>query len=464
MVQGPTGFGKTLLAAHIVQGALGKGKRVAFVVPKLTLIDQTVAAFEREGIQALGVIQGDHERTDRTQPVQVCSAQTLARRSRPDVDTVIIDEAHELHKSILSWLADPRASRVLFIGLSATPWARGLGKYYDDLIIAATTAELIQAGCLSRFVAFAPSDPDLSNVSITRGEFDHTDLGAAMDRPVLVGDIVATWLKLGENRSTLCYCVNREHAKHITERFLEAGVSAEYMDGETPREARASTFRRFGSGETRIICNVGVLTVGVDLDVRCIIDAKPTRSRILFVQTIGRGLRTAEGKDKLLILDHAGNHLRLGMVTDIGQGHLDDGRERQNGKKRHRGRSEPLPRLCDECKAVVPNGVRHCSSCGAPIFSKTTIHAEDGELVELGSRGSGRREPTLAEESQFLSELKALHKPGWKAGWSAAKFKEKFGHWPSPQIAGVAPATPSLATRNWVRSRAIAWAKGRAHG
>ena len=72
-----------------------------------------------------------------------------------------------------------------------------------------------------------------------------------------------------------------------------------------------------------------MLTTGVDLDVRCIIDAKPTKSRILFVQTIGRGLRTAEGKDHLLILDHAGNHLRLGMVTDIGQDHLDDGKERQ---------------------------------------------------------------------------------------------------------------------------------------
>jgi superfamily II DNA or RNA helicase len=464
LVQGPTGFGKTLVAAHIVQGALGKGKRVAFVVPKLTLIDQTVAAFEHEGIQALGVMQGNHERTDHTQPVQVCSAQTLARRSRPDVDIVIVDEAHELHKSMLSWLVDPRSSAVLFIGLSATPWSRGLGKYYDDLIIAATTAELIEAGFLCNFMAFAPSDPDLSNVSIIAGEFDQTELGAVMDKPVLVGDIVATWLKLGKNQSTLCYCVNCDHAKHITERLLEAGVSAEYMDGETPREARGSTFRRFKSGQTRIICNVGVLTTGVDLDVRCIIDAKPTRSRILFVQTIGRGLRTAEGKDKLIILDHAGNHLRLGMVTDIGQDHLDDGTERQNGKKRHRKRSEPLPHLCDECKAVVANGVRECSSCGAPIFSKTTIRAEDGELVELGSRRSGRREPTLAEKGQFLAELKGIRKPEWKPGWAPANFREKFGHWPSQQIAGVAPATPSLATRNWVKSRAIAWAKGRVHG
>src|SRR4029077_7391085 len=115
----------------------------------------------------------------------------------------------------------------------------------------------------------------------------------------------------------------------VAERFLEASVAAEYMDGATPREERKAIFSRFRSGETRIICNVGVLTTGIDLDVRCIIDAKPTKSRILFVQTIGRGLRTAPGKDKLLILDHAGNHLRLGLVTDIGQDHLDDGSQRQ---------------------------------------------------------------------------------------------------------------------------------------
>ena len=71
MVHLPTGAGKTRLAAEIIRGALGKGKRVAFVVPALSLIDQTVAAFEAEGIHCVGVMQGIHERTDGEQPVQV---------------------------------------------------------------------------------------------------------------------------------------------------------------------------------------------------------------------------------------------------------------------------------------------------------------------------------------------------------------------------------------------------------
>jgi DNA repair protein RadD len=464
MHHAPTGAGKTEVAAHITAGALRKRKRVAFIVANLNLIDQTVSSFEAQGIRAVGVMQGAHERTDPTQPVQVVSAQTLSRRSRPDVDIVIVDEAHELHKSVLSWLADPACSHVVFIGLSATPWSRGLGRYYDDLIISSTTAELIQGGYLCDFITFAPSDPDLSGVPVVAGDFHQAGLAVVMDRPVLVGDVIETWLKRGENRQTFCFCVNRNHAKHMTERFLEVGVAAEYMDGDTPRESRLAIFDRYRAGATRIICNVGVLTTGVDLDVRCIIDAKPTKSPIVFVQTIGRGLRTASGKDKLIILDHAGNHLRLGRVTDIGQAHHDDGFRQQRSNKQVRKHTGPLLRLCDDCKAVLPRAARTCPGCGAPAFSRTIIDAADGELVELGSRASGRKEPTSAEKAQFLAELKALQKPGWKPGWAAAKFKEKFGHWPSSQIAGVPPAPASLNTRNWVASRNIAWAMRRAHG
>ena len=179
MLQMPTGAGKTLLSAHVVSGALDKSKRIAFVVPRKTLIDQTVREFEREGILAIGVVQAAHLRTDGRQPVQICSAQTLARRKRPEADLVIVDEAHEMHASVLRWIAE--CPGVPFIGLSATPWQRGLGSHYDDLIIPTTTRELIDAGFLSDFVAYAPSDPDLSSVSTKIGDYDQDQLADAMD-------------------------------------------------------------------------------------------------------------------------------------------------------------------------------------------------------------------------------------------------------------------------------------------
>jgi DNA repair protein RadD len=460
MLMAPTGAGKTLLAAHIIKRALDKGKRVAFTVPRLSLVDQSVASFEAEGIRCVGVMQGIHERTDRDQPVQVCSIQTIARRRRPEVDLVIVDEAHELHKEIFRWMAD---CPVPFIGLSATPWSRGLGKYYDDLIISATTEYLISQDYLSKFSVFAPSEPDLSAVSTRAGEFAQDELADAMDKASITGDIVSEWQKRGENRPTIAFCVNRKHAQHVCERFIEVGVAAEYADCDTVREDREAMFGRFRSGATKVLCNVGILTTGLDLPmVSCLVDAQPTKSRILFTQKVGRGLRTAPGKDRLIVIDHAGNHLRLGMVTDIGQTHLDDGKQREGSAKKER--SEPLPKLCPECKAVLRPRARECSECGAPIVATSMVREAEGELVELGSRRSGARESEVWEKRRFFSELQSLRKPHYSDRWSDAMFKQRFGHWPNGYDRSVA-MEPSLATRNWVRSRQIAYAKGRAaHG
>lgn len=466
LIQAPTGFGKTLTAAHVISRALDKGNRVIFTVPALSLVEQTVAAFEAEGIGCVGVMQGDHVRTDPTQPVQVCSVQTLARRQKPEAALVIIDEAHRMFASVNKWMKDPHWADTPFVGLSATPWSRGLGKYYDDLIVAARTGELIEAGFLSKFIVFAPSEPDLSDVRTVAGEYHQGELSEACNKAKLVGDIIETWQQGGQDRPTLCYGVDRAHAEHIQQRFIEAGVAAEYIDCFTDAAERERIFRRFRAGTTRIICNVGTLTTGVDLDVRCIIDAKPTKSEILFVQTIGRGLRTAPGKDKLIVLDHAGNHLRLGMVVDIHHERLDDGEPRKAGA-RDREKSAPLPRLCDCCKAVMPRDAKVCEQCGATREAKSAVAMVDGELVELGSQKRANWSPTIEDKALFYGELRSLaNERGYSEGWASHKFREKFGAWPNdPRIRFAPPAAPSLKTKQWVRSRAIAFAKGRrAHG
>jgi len=465
MLQAPTGFGKTLTAAHIIQRALDRGKRVAFTVPALSLIDQTVAAFEAEGIDCVGVLQGLHPRTDREQPVQVCSIQTLARRKRPDVDLVIVDEAHELHKETFRWMAD--RPDVRFIGLSATPWSRGLRKYYDDLIISATTKELISQGYLSSFKVFAPSQPDLAGVSTVAGDFHEGQLAEAIDQPKLVGDVVQTWLDRGRDRPTLCYGVNRAHAEHLQQRFIEAGVAAEYIDCFTDRSDRERIFDRFRAGAIKVICNVATLATGLDLPmVACLIDAKPTKSEIRFVQTIGRGLRTAPGKDHLLILDHAGNHLRLGLVTDIHHESLDAGESRRSPTA-NKEREKPLPRLCEDCSAVLPHSARVCPECGKVRQVRTEIEHVDGELIELGARPTKRNAAqAIREQEDFYGELRWLSSVrGYAPGWAAHKFKERFGLWPNDwQVRLATPREPCLKTKNWLRSRQIAFAKARASG
>jgi DNA repair protein RadD len=298
-------------------------------------------------------------------------------------------------------------------------------------------------------------------VSIRAGDFQQDELADAMDLPQITGDIVKTWLERREDRPTLAYRVNRKHARHVAECFLEVGVAAEYMDGLTQREDREATFMRFATGETRVIVNVGVLTMGIDVDARCVIDAKPTKSKMLFCQTIGHGLRTAEGKANCIILDHAGDHLRLGLVTDLGEEQLNDGSERQNGGK-EREKSDPLPCLCKSCKAVMPRSAKVCQACGEAVAVASLVRVATGELVELGSRQSGRGETAEWEKKVFFSELQGAKKPHYKLGWPAMQFRNRFGYWPPNHYDDLPTPSPSLSTRNWLKSRQIAFAKRRA--
>ena len=164
---------------------------------------------------------------------------------------------------------------------------------------------------------FAPAHPDLKGVRTLAGDYHEGDLGEAMDKQPLVADVVETWLKHGVGRPTLCFAVNRA-ARAAHRRAVRGARRSRRLYRLLHTGRRAPDIRRkFASGEYQVVCNVGVLTIGIDWDVRCIILARPTKSEMLYVQIIGRGLRTAEGKDHCLILDHSDTTLRLGFVTEI---------------------------------------------------------------------------------------------------------------------------------------------------
>ncbi len=417
MLQLPTGAGKTRLAAEVVKGALSKGNRVVFVVPAISLIDQAVRAFQGEGIGGIGVIQAGHPMTDAAAAVQVASVQTLHRRPLPDADVVVIDEAHRWFAVFERWMADPAWARIPFIGLSATPWAGGLGRHYQRLIVAATLREMIEAGVLSPFRVFAPSHPDLSGVRTKAGDFLEADLSRAMDRPELVAEVVTTWQRLAEERPTLCFGVGRTHARNLQRAFEAAAIPCGYVDAETPLPEREAIREDFHAGALRVVCNVGCLTTGVDWDVRCIVLARPTKSEMLFAQIIGRGLRTAEGKTDCLILDHSDTHRRLGFVTDIHHDALDDG-SRGNRASAH---SRRTPVECPTCAMLRPAHMDACPECGAGQTAQPAA-----ELTEM-KRADGKQ----AERQRWYSMLLQVAKErGYRSTWAAHKFHARFGTWP----------------------------------
>lgn len=457
MLQAPTGFGKTVTAAAIIRMALEKGNRVIFTVPKIALVDQAVQDFWDVGIRDIGVIQADHPMTDPMRPVQVASLASLRNRHLPDASLVLIDEAHELHRFMIRWMAMDAWAAVPFIGLSATPWTKGLGRLYDRLIIAATTADLIDKGYLSPFKVYAPTKPDLSRVRTVAGDFHQGELSEAMQDKVLVADVVATWLRLGEGRPTLCFGVDRLHAKTLQAQFEAKGVSCGYVDAYTTREEREAVRRGFAAGTIKVVCNVGVLTTGVDWDVRCIVLARPTKSEILYSQIIGRGLRTAPGKDHCLILDHSSTTLNLGFVTDIRHDRLDDGKMARSGG---RGDPERLPKECPRCKYVRPAKVSACPACGHVARVSSKVAVADGDLVDLSARRG--EDKSMPAKVAFIAQLRAYAiEKGKSSGWVANSFRERFGVWPNDTRVRYAPPTAwiSKEVRAWITAKAIRYAK-----
>lgn len=465
IIQAATGAGKTKLAAAIFEGARSKGNPCAFVVPAISLVDQTVEAFWNEGIRDVGVIQGSHEMTDWSRPVQVCSIQTIrSRKVYPRASVVIFDEIHQFHKAHEEWLGHPDWATVPMFGLSATPWTRGLGKYFDSLLVAATTQDLINQGYLSKFKVFASGHPDLTKVRMIAGDYHEGELSEAMQQGELTADIVRTWKAQWGKGKTLCFGVDKLHAKSIQERFEHAGISCGYQDADTLPDERREIKKKFHNGEYQVVSNIQTLTTGVDWDVRCLIMARPTRSEMLYVQIIGRALRTAPGKDCALILDHSDTTQRLGFVTEIHHDALSSSKKSAPAAVE---RKKPLPKECEKCQVLKPRSMLKCPNCGHEEILKSNLMENDGDLIEV-SAGSIRAkkkkfELSTPEKIKFLAELKAMAiQRGYKLGWAANQYKQRVGTWPADTFQDVAPAKiVSPDTALWVRAQQIRWAKSK---
>lgn len=445
----PTGAGKTTLAAKIMAGAVSKGNRAVFTVPALSLVDQTVAEFEAEGVGRIGVIQADHPRTDPMAEVQVASVQTLARRDFPQAAVVVVDEAHIRSKAIQDWQAQ---SDAVFVGLTATPGRAGMADEWDALVVGSTIRELIDAGYLSDFRVFAPAEPDLSKVKTVAGDFHQGQASEVMQDAALVGDVVTTWLERGEDRPTLCFAVDRAHARGLASRFEAAGVATGYVDAFTDTVERAVIADRFKRGEIKVVCNVRTLTTGVDWPVGCIVDAAPTKSPMLHVQKIGRGLRVNPGLDDCVIFDHAGNALRNGLVTDIPWSVLPPKSKR--GEPKERKKTETMPKACPECAFVKPAKTLICPACGHKSEPpRRDVEAADGELVEF-KKGKARKEDKQAWWSGLLQIAKERKR---SRGWASHTYRDRFGVW--PRGLWDEPGIPRPEVRNFVLAKDIRYAK-----
>jgi superfamily II DNA or RNA helicase len=410
-----------------------------------------------------GLLQGENSRATYL-PVIVCSIQTLASRGIPEgVELFIIDEAHFCAASKEFLALVRRHPGVPMIGFSATPFTRGLGKVYEfgalfeGIVKAATIPELIERGFLVDANVYAPSTPDLTGVKIVAGDFNEKQLGVAVDKPDLIGDIVAHWLKLAGGKRTICFATNIAHSKHIVEQFTAAGVRAKHIDAYTPESDRRRIIDGFKAGEFEILSNCSILAEGFDCPAaEVMILARPTRSLVRHVQAAGRVLRPFEGKAVAIILDHSGTTQRLGFVTDELPIELDDGRPRKSGDGQKP--EEKLPKKCGNCYFMKPAGVHKCPACGFAPQRQSDVEVGAGELTLL------KRKKDLAQRfgtKQDVWSMLLMYRRGrYSEGWCAHKYRAIFGVWPRGLRDEAMLVSDDL--NRWIRSEQIRWASARA--
>ena len=379
----PTGGGKTVIAAMIASGAYAKGRRMMFLVHRVELVEQASRAFTEAGIPH-GKITAGCELTD--EPVQIASVQTLVRRldrvTPPNL--IFIDEGH--HAVAGSWLTVLNAwPGALVIGLTATPErldGRGLGGAYQTLIQGPTCRNLIDAGYLSRFRAFAPPPPDLSRVRVSMGEFNQGDLGRAMSDRAVIGDIVETYQRLAAGKRAIMFASSIEHSRQLVDAFCAAGVEARHVDGDTGKDWRKAATEAFASGDVRVLSNCDLFGEGFDVPAaEVVILARPTQSLGLHLQQIGRVLRPAPGKPEALILDHAGNIARHGFPDAERRWSLDAKAKAKQGPES----TLPAVRTCPACYACHRPALV-CPECGHDYEPKRrVVEFQAGDLVEVQS-------------------------------------------------------------------------------
>lgn len=459
----PTGGGKTLASLMLIGESLKKGRRATFVCDRITLINQASENADSYGLHNHGIVQADHWRRDNALPFQIASVQTIqARGYWPTADLVVIDEAHVLHAAHKELLT---AGRVPVIGLTATPCTRGLGKFFTNVVNAATMHELTEAGVLVPMKILSCTAPDMKGAEVdSKGEWTRE---AASEREAkIIGDVVAEWIKHGNNQKTIAFGADIAYCTQLVQRFNAAGVNAEAYTSETTDAECAQLLTEFRKTDSRIriLASVEKLSKGFDVpDVGCVIDARPLRKSLsTAIQMWGRGLRSAHGKTQCILLDFTRNIVRfMPDFEDIyynGFRKLDES-EKLDGKVREDENYEVGG--CPQCGHMPFR--RRCLSCG---FEKPTQALEDtsvGEMIEVRIGKNVLAANDLDLWRQLCGYARTRSKPEKQAGRAANLFRNIMGKWPPKEFDfyRTEPTPISRHTQNKIRSLDIAFRKGR---
>lgn len=444
----PTGGGKGLMMSDLVNDVASMGFGTMTVMRRRDLIFQTRENYIKYHRHDVSIIMGNTKGYDATKLHQVCSIDTIRTRMAlghyeylAKKRLYIIDECHDsnspTYQRFFEWIKSVNPDAI-FVGFTATPFTVGglpLG-FWQDYVQPIKPVDMRDKGWLVPDLHYAPETKiNTAGLKLEQGDYKEKDLFDRAKDSVLIGDIVATWLKYGEQRPTIMFCVNKEHSMMMTAAFNMRGIPAIHVDESTTSDERkvAVDGLRPGVGKYKVICCIETLTTGVDAPwVSCLIWGRPTWSEVLYCQGNGRGLRPYKvcadcgfqygaemaclkckstlvsfQKQNCIILDHAANAERHGFVYDDRRARIKALMGEEEQKKYSKGGARKVENpitMCEKCFVYTKPGMP-CPKCLSVKKCVELPKIEAGELKLIDDELAAK-----LRLNQLLSQYEYLYR------------------------------------------------------
>lgn len=401
LLASPTGSGKTVMAADMAKRHIAKGgKRVLFAVDRVELVQQTLRTMARHGVDRIDVRMAQ------------------SRKPIPEHSMLIVDECHIHRKKIAELIKDNKNKRVPVVGLSATPSdAKHLSDIYDELIVTATTRELIEEGKLNPCGYWQKEYPGLAEafdeMGKSQGDFKLGDLSYTMRDESLMREVVGDWEKTANGQPTIVFTTDIAHCQAQLGAFQDRGHEAIEYHSKLTSEQRKDALSRFERAESPILVSVMSLTYGFDSPRASVgIICRATMLQSLHVQMCGRVLRLMNNKPESMIIDYGMHYRRFGIS-------FEDYLPRFKPQREQAEKLDPPVKKCPACGFEAPASAKTCIQCGHVFSMKIKDLVESGELIRVDTINEAKCD-IYGQLVHFARSRKM------KDGWAWYKFRELF--------------------------------------
>lgn len=435
LVQSHPGSGKSYVFRDLAIAAAAKGKSVFYCAPRINLVLDIFKKLQETGIWA-GFIMSGCQR-DQFAKVQLCCLPSLLKlvqtaQTKPHIDVLVIDEAHVEQDSVAELVK--HYPKTLVITMTGTPLP-GMDRYVQDVVKGPSMEFLTSNGLLT---------------PVTYVRVDDSDRPAEISGKLagkLIGEPVSTWVEYGKGLPTVLFAASVSDSMELCERFKNSGIAAAHMDASTQIDERKEMFRGLENGTLKVLCTVETFSYGVDVPaVSCAILAYTVEQRVkkspetlaAYVQKISRIVRTCDGKDEAIVIDHSGLYNVFGRIDIEHEWPIETEGGKEKLEKEMEGVAEKSRIVkCKACGARFEAKYGECPNCHEPVkVQRRGVEHIDARFGVVGPDGKVRHAPTTDKERRRFYEdsLRICRERGWKDGKAYHLFKKRFPGYNPPQI------------------------------